>query len=73
MAGQDVKEVVDLVFIEHGHLGGALGALNRVVNLIGVHPSRSWIRSLVRHRLCVLSPPLLPLPLLLHLLLRLVS
>lgn len=38
VAGQYVEEVIDLVLIEHGHLGGALGAVDRVVDLICVHP-----------------------------------
>lgn len=64
VAGQDVEEVVDLVFIEHGHLSGALGALNRVVNLISIHPCRRRVGSLVL-QCCVhlLSLPPFPAPL----------
>lgn len=60
VAGQDVEEVVNLIFIEHGHLSGALRALHRVVHLISIHPHRCW--SLIRRRLCLLSPPPLPVP-----------
>jgi len=34
VAGQDVKEMVDLVLIEHSHLCGALRTLHWVVNVI---------------------------------------
>lgn len=60
VAGQDVEEVIDLVFVKHGHLGGALGALDRVVDFISVHPCWRWASRLVWLPFC--SPTLLSLP-----------
>lgn len=62
MAGQDVEEMVDLIFVEHSDLCGALRALDWVVNLVVVHPRWCLVRNLV---LCgfLLSPPPLPIPL----------
>lgn len=68
VAGQDVEEVVHLIFIEHGHLSGALRALHRVVHLISVHPRWRWVGSLIHRCFCFLSPPPLPVPLVLLLL-----
>lgn len=68
VAGQYVEEVIDLVLVEHGHLGGALGALDRVVHLICVHPRGSRPAGLVRRRLRLLALPPLPVPLFLLLL-----
>lgn len=65
---QDVEEVVDLVFVQHGHLGGALGAADRVVQLVHLHPCGRGRGRLLR---CGLHLP--PLPPLLPVRLRLVA